>query len=126
MSLLIKKMLQSIKNMQAETITNENGTAIKFPDGTMIQYGQATNTAQGYGEVNFPVNFLDTNISMIATGAYKKSGAGSTTVFDMFITADISTVSKGYLYTRRLVDGVVTRVSDIEQKIYWQAIGRWK
>lgn len=38
MSLLIKKILQKIKNMETETITNENGTAIKFADGTMICY----------------------------------------------------------------------------------------
>lgn len=38
MSLLIKKILQKIKNMQTEIITNANGTAIKFADGTMICY----------------------------------------------------------------------------------------
>ncbi len=70
MPLTLKKILQSIKNMQTEIITNENGTAIKYPDGTMICTLQTTVTDQAidnaYGNLyqaqrvwNFPVPFIE-------------------------------------------------------------------
>ena len=31
-----KKVLNKLKNMQTEVVTNSNGTAVKFSDGTMI------------------------------------------------------------------------------------------
>lgn len=69
MSMPLKKILQSIKNMQTEIITNENGTAIKYPDGTMICTLQTTVTdqaiANAYGSLyqstrtwTFPVPFI--------------------------------------------------------------------
>lgn len=69
MPLTLKKILQSIKNMQIETITNENGTAIKYPNGWMICTLQTTVTDQAienaYGSLyqsirvwTFPVPFV--------------------------------------------------------------------
>lgn len=40
------KNAQEIENLKMETIENENGTAIKFPDGTMICTLQTTVTDQ--------------------------------------------------------------------------------
>ena len=34
--MILKKILEKIKSMQTEIITNANGTAVKFADGTMI------------------------------------------------------------------------------------------
>lgn len=70
MPLKLKKILQSIKNMQTETITNENGTAVKFADGTMICTLQTKVTdqaiANAYGSLyqsirvwTFPVPFVE-------------------------------------------------------------------
>lgn len=70
MSLLIKKILQKIKNMETETITNENGTAIKFADGTMICTLNITVTDQaisnaysnvftGIRDWTYPVPFVE-------------------------------------------------------------------
>ena len=46
MPLIMNKILKKIKNMQIETITNENGTAIKYSDGWMICLLDTTVTDQ--------------------------------------------------------------------------------
>lgn len=109
-----------------ESGSNENGSWVKFADGTMIQWGQENNGEKGFATVNYPINFANTNICLTANGGYKKYGQGGSTKFDMFITSDAVDTSLAYLYTRRLVNGVVTNVVDTEQKIFWQAVGRWK
>ena len=65
--------------MIIEKITNSNGTAIKFEDGTMICYGNAAITSPTYGDwygfcrltntftVNLPSAFKDNNYSLELT-----------------------------------------------------------
>ena len=52
---LLKTILNKIKNMEIERIENSNGTAIKFPDGTMICTLDITVTDQAinnsYGDI---------------------------------------------------------------------------
>lgn len=62
-----------INNMQVSTITNKNGTAIKYADGTMVCYGAITVTATSGSDyyqlcnrtsaitVTFPASFSSTN-----------------------------------------------------------------
>ena len=45
-------------SMIIEKITNDNGTAIKFEDGTMICYGSITTQNNSYVSFNFPKAFI--------------------------------------------------------------------
>ena len=141
MSLLIKKILQSIKNMQSETITNENGTAIKFPDGTMIcrttlskekflNSETLSTNVQGISIYrssapvwNFPISFADANIQIsITTGtlfsgsrlAFRRLNGNltkSSVEIQLLGLEDFTANATGY-----------TNLN----KVYVTAIGRWK
>ena len=72
-----KDEMEAIKNLNEkvagiiETITNANGTAIKFADGTMICRGGFSvpaNTSEK--EVNLPASFIDVNFTVIVTNKY--------------------------------------------------------
>lgn len=63
--MLLKDILNNLKGNKIETITNSNGIAVKFPDGTMLAYGTKTMSVS-YGTVNFPVAFVE-NPRMLAT-----------------------------------------------------------
>ena len=141
MSLLIKKILQSIKNMQSETITNENGTAIKFPDGTMIcrttlskekflNSETLSTNVQGISIYrssapvwNFPISFAAANIQISITTGTLFSGARlafgrvngnltkSSVEIQLLGLEDFTANATGY-----------TNLN----KVYVTAIGRWK
>lgn len=77
---LNKKTKETINNMKIETITNENGTAIKFSNGTMICSMHITVTDQAinssYGDIFtgirnwiFPVQFVEKPI--VSCGMFK-------------------------------------------------------
>lgn len=111
-------------NYGIETITNENGTAIKFPDGTMICKGHnfygsepfVKNENVYYRQVTgatFPVPFVDvpTPSAQLVMG-----NIGAVAIGGGMIT---STQILGF-----------NIISAVEQArgidIYWTAIGRWK
>lgn len=127
MSLLIKKILQSIRNMQSETITNENGTAIKYPDGWMICSGHISQTLArttqrsdcgGYRTsgvtVNFPATFIETpQLSLLDTSSTDfslgcRSSSVNTSYFNVFWHA------------------INSNSSQLNYKADYVAIGRWK
>lgn len=118
MSLLIKKILNKIKNMQTETITNENGTAIKFGDGTMICYGTATNGSSGYVTVYYPAEFIDIPYSQQATIRYN-SYASQNPIYSIVQAGDGLT----NIYCKKM-DGTAETNTSI--RINWLVIGRWK
>lgn len=112
-----------------ETVTNDNGTAIKFSDGTMICAGEiflenVNITNQDgifyYGQLN-PVNLPCTFISNPIT------------------TMEVDSVDPAYaLFLRSTGNGsslaqtpqkIITSISSVvatKLKIHYQAIGRWK
>lgn len=127
MSMPLKKILQSIKNMQIETITNENGTAIKFPDGTMLCSGQTSQTLTratqrsdcgGYRTsgvtVNFPATFIETpQLSLLDTSSTDfslgcRSSSVNTSYFNVFWHA------------------INSNSSQLNYKADYVAIGKWK
>ena len=125
MSLLIKKILQKIKNMEKENITNENGTAIKFADGTMICTLETTVTDQAinnaYGNVfmgtrnwNYPVPFIEK--PCVFCGIFKWGTSGSWG--GVTGIGNISASLAGYDFFKREA-GTNVNISAI-------AIGRWK
>ena len=99
----------------------ESGTGYcKMADGTLIQWGLASNTSSGYVEVDFPVAFTNTNYSFVATPAY---GSGYNT-FEIRVIAQSSWSTGGYVYFRNF--DVNTPYTSTNAKAHWIAIGRWK
>ena len=141
MPLILNKILRKIKNMQIETITNENGTAIKFPDGTMIcrttlskekflNSETLSTNVQGISIYrssapvwNFPVSFADANIqisittdtlfsgSRLAFGRVNGNSTKSSAEIQLLGLEDFTANATGY-----------TNLN----KVYVTAIGRWK
>lgn len=124
MPLTLKKILQSIKNMQSETITNENGTAIKFSDGTMICIGTGQCPSNmGYAEITLPETFTDTNYVMVANHKYTGgSGYGGSTQLRNITNPQAVTVSTAYIYSYQY-DG---SIANYPRNVQYIAIGRWK
>ena len=124
MSLVIKKILQSIKNMQTETMTNENGTAIKFADGTMICIGTGQCPSNvGYAEITFPETFTDTNYVMVVNHKYTSSdGYGGSTQLRNITNPQAVTVSTAYIYSYQY-DG---SIANYPRNVQYIAIGHWK
>ena len=69
-----KKILKKIKSMQTEVITNTNGTAIKYSDGSMICYKEVwTQGNNEYETINLPENFIDNHYQVCLTNNYNNS-----------------------------------------------------
>ena len=124
MPLTLKKILQSIKNMQIETITNENGTAIKFSDGTMICIGTGQCPANvGYAEITLPESYIDSNYIMIANHKYAGgSDYGGSTQLRNITNPQAVNTSTAYIYSYQY-DGSIANYS---RNVQYMAIGRWK
>ena len=118
-------MTPHYKSNVLETINNENGTALKFNDGTMICYinifvsDQAINTPYqsvfiGSRTWNFPVPFIEA--PAVSCSLFKW---GSSASWGLVSSIDKSgTTLRGMDYVSRN-EGTNTRISAI-------AIGRWK
>ena len=109
--------------MQTETITNANGTAIKFADGTMLEYGTYDTGItdfttqfgsvfynQSYSTINFPLAFVD--IPSIVINQELGGYLGGNTLGGL----PTKTNFRVYLYIAQ--SGVLNR----NATIYWQAI----
>ena len=118
-----KKVLNKLKNMQTEVVTNSNGTAVKFADGTMIEYGTYDTGLtdfttefgsvfynKSYSTINFPLAFVDVPSIVInqELGGY----LGGSTLGGR----PTKTGFRVYLYIAQ--SGVLNR----NATIYWQAI----
>lgn len=118
-----KVAVDTILNAVIETGSNENGSYIKYFDGTMICYGTVTETI---------------NISTLYEGAY--FGAITDKSFaQQFITAPVLTL--GIKQNNSLLSSTIVNVtnstfgvyiwksatkSNVSVTINYQAIGRWK
>lgn len=96
----------------------EGNGYVKFPDGTLIQWGRANfpgsaSGGMGYAVVDFTIPFVDTP-SVTATAMY----VNSVVVFDVSAHPRTYNVT---LYARTNSGNPVTSAS-----AYWMAIGRWK
>ena len=113
--MLLKDILNNLKGNKIETITNSNGTAIKFGDGTMICHGTKTMSAS-YGTVNFPVAFVE-NPMMIAT---LNATVSNDSIY--IISTNVSSNSVANIFARKNDNTAVATEIDVT----WQAIGKWK
>lgn len=105
-------------SMIIEKITNDNGTAIKFEDGTMIYYGKITkNVSPGQNDTPFtlPASFSNTNYMV----SYSKSAEPYFTEYELAIkkmeTNKITIACFGMANT-----------PSININLYVMAIGNWK
>lgn len=122
----IKKLSEKIAGI-IESGSNDNGSYIKFADGTMIQWGTydtgLTDFTTEFGSVfynqlnstiNFPLAFVD--IPSIVINQEIGGYLGGNTMGGL----PTKTNFRVYLYTTK--SATLTR----NATIYWQAIGRWK
>lgn len=124
MSMPLKRILESLKNMQIETITNENGTAIKFPDGTMICTGTGQCPASvGYAEITFACNFIDNNYIMLANHKYVGgSEYGGSMQLRNITNPQVSNGNSAYIYSYQYDGSIANYIRNVQ----YIAIGRWK
>lgn len=120
---MIFPFLQTVNLLYRKKLNDnkpEEGTDyIKFPDGTLIQWGQVyfpsvVSGGEGYGVATFSIPF-SSNPRMSATPRY---GGSSSSIFDVSVQ-----VSAGYanIYARTNSGGLVGGAyAD------WIAIGTWK
>ena len=101
-----------------ESGSNENGSWVKFADGTMIQYGSILNNANGLATVSFPKRFISSDVivtTSIAYNSYTSNNPVLTLVYPSNSTVGI--------YSRKSDGSVETNTT---VKTNWKAIGRWK
>ena len=123
--MILKKILEKIKSMQTEIITNENGTAIKFADGTMICTLNITVTDQaisnaysnvftGIRDWTYPVPFVEK--PSVTCGMFKWGTSASWGGVSGIGNVSASLI--GYDFYSRAA-GTSVNISAI-------AVGRWK
>ena len=118
------KNAEEIENLQTKTITNENGTAIKFGDGTMVCTGVGQCPANvGYVEVTFAKNFIDNNYIMIANHKYQGgSSYGGSTQLRNITNPQANTTNTAYIYSYQYDGSIANYIRNVQ----YVAIGRWK
>jgi hypothetical protein len=107
-------------NNSTETIKNVNGTAIKYPDGTLICKGYIRFPANTAGlEIPFPMEFKTndlTEITVCVTNVFANSNA-------IMWTGQANSTSMLGLYPVDILSKATPTVDCIANYI---AIGRWK
>lgn len=98
--------------------SNELGSYLKFPDGTMLEWGTAVDEAvpangQKQKSVAFPIAF--NGIPSVTATAEADTSKGA-------ITTQIGSIAKTIVY----IYAYNTAPVDRTVPIHWQAIGRWK
>ena len=120
----LKQKIEELNNkkIEIEEIINENGTAIKFSDGTLIQRGKVNCNTSGAGIIYFPIPFINADdINMTASNVYNSSDE-----LGIIVTTQSDTTSVGVIYFRKYSNGVLTIVTDTNVVASWIAVGRWK
>ena len=128
------------KKSVAETITNENGTAIKFSDGTMIcrhtiskeEFMIASDlnaAAQGINiyrsnnpKWNFPVSFIDENIQV-------QANVNNSTIGTRLTFVRLANISRALIEIQLLGLESFTETGDAYKnlkEVYITATGCWK
>ena len=99
----------------SKKVPEEGGNYVKFPDGTLIQWGRAQIGASGYASADFTVPFIDTGYVVQATPEY----ASGTITFD--VSVQRSSASRAIIYARTNAGAIVSGTN-----VNWTGIGRWK
>lgn len=120
--------IKNVVNGMIESGSNNNGSWIKYSDGTLIQYGNVTKSINvknkssvsgwyyddGYA-INFPINFSDTNYF-----AEVKSATGALITLNIYsITNHQKSICEFNLSSN-------IEYNNSDYKFRWFAVGRWK
>jgi len=119
---VVKSFTDSIANLQAQITamqitygSNANGNWIKYPDGTIEQWGRHAVTASlGSYTINFPLSFLD-NLYTITFGA--ENGTAPSDIYIFCYNRSASSIND---YLRGAGWSIQTNF------VNWHAIGKWK
>lgn len=73
-----KELSNRVKKLEGyghiiEKVSNANGTAIKFSDGTMICYGDLKIQPNSNGELIFPISFVNQGYKIFLSNIYSNS-----------------------------------------------------
>ena len=101
-----------------ESGSNENGSWVKFADGTMICYGNSYNQENGRAVANYPVSFIENPTQAQTTISYN-----SYTSSHLVYTVPSLAKEFAYIYCRK-ADGSIETNTTV--KINWLIIGKWK
>ena len=116
----VKKLLPVMSNLDLLNgkLPCEGESYIKFPDGTLIQWGKVESPKDGpsHGIIDFTVPFLNKNYSVLATPIYPNANIPTFTV-----SIDKNATDKATAYFRTNNSGNLTGAF-----ASWFAIGRWK
>lgn len=115
--------------MNVETMTNENGTAIKFPDGTMIcSIIKDFTTDDTYGAFswNFPQNFINKPAVTMLPGRPSNSSVITNNINNLSTSGVQFIIRRIYnnLQSNNLVAGSAPNLTLIDTCL--TAVGRWK
>lgn len=96
--LILKEKLEKV----VERDSNENGTYIKFADGTLIQYGSSSGIENTFKWVTFPIQFKSIGV----------------------VTAEVPSIDSNYIY---LVQAFDCSINNFKAYVRYQAIsgGAW-
>lgn len=110
----LKKELESLNGK----LPSEGESYIKFPDGTLMQWGKVESPKSGpsYGTINFMYPFLNKNYFVLATPIYPNANIPTFTV-----SIDRNSTDKATAYFRTNNTENLTGAF-----ASWFAIGRWK
>lgn len=110
----LEEMIESLNGK----LPYEGESYIKFPDGTLMQWGKVESPKDGpsYGIIDFTVPFLNKNYSVLATPIYPNANIPTFTV-----SIDKNATDKATAYFRTNNSGNLTGAF-----ASWFAIGRWK
>lgn len=116
----IRKVFQTMGDLESVNgkLPSEGENYIKFPDGTLMQWGKVESPKDGpsYGMINFMVPFLDKNYSVLVTPIYPNANIPTFTV-----SIDKNSTDKATAYFRTNNSGNLTGTF-----ASWFAIGQWK
>lgn len=116
----IRKVFQTMGDLESVNgkLPYEGESYIKFPDGTLMQWGKVESPKDGpsYGIIDFTVPFLNKNYSVLATPIYPNANIQTFTV-----SIDKNSTDKATAYFRTNNSGNLTGAF-----ASWFAIGRWK
>lgn len=140
-----KKEMQAIKDLNekiagiVESGSNDNGSWVKYADGTMKQWGSAsfigaeTGNTGSYKVITFPQVFANNKISVNYTPLYVGSVSANLNLFTV-LTGTIK-YGEGSRFTGDTVYRRLSYTTDTTElaELYatnlpfnWEAIGKWK
>ena len=107
-----------------ESGSNDNGSWIKYSDGTLIQRGTAQCPASvGYTDVTFPVAFINTDYTIISNHKYTSgSSFGGSQQLNNITSPQPYSTTQAHIYSY-LYDGTIATYI---RNVQYIAIGRWK